>query len=113
MIRQLVEVSQRTGASGRRGTRLVKLARKVIAAHHEFLADGHDHDWLTEHLGPLRTQIQALLEQCVAGHHTRTANFAAGLLEEYDALWTFCDVPDLQIDPTNITARGKYYAVSA
>jgi transposase len=112
VIRQLVEVSQRSGATGRRGTQLVKLAREVIAAHREFLSDGHDPDWLAEQLQPLRTQIRALLEQCAAGHHTRTANFAAGLLEEYDALWTFCDVPDLHIDPTNNAAeRAVRHAV--
>jgi transposase len=53
-----------------------------------------------------------LLEQCAAGHHTRTANFAAGLLEEYEALWTFCDVPDLNIDPSNNAAeRAVRHAV--
>ncbi len=44
--------------------------------------------------------------------HTKTANFAAGLLEEYEALWTFCDVPDLAIDPTNNAAeRAVRHAV--
>jgi transposase len=112
VIRQLVEVSQRSGAAGRRGTQLVKLAREVIAVHREFLADSHDADWLSSKLAPLRAQIRALLEQCAAGDHTKTANFAAGLLEEYDALWTFCDVPDLQIDPTNNAAeRAVRHAV--
>ena len=112
VIRQLVEVSERSGQTGRRGTQLVTLARKVIAAHREFLEHGHDPDRLAEHLQPLRTQIRALLEQCTAGHHTRTANFAAGLLEEYEALWTFCDVPDLHIDPTNNAAeRAVRHAV--
>jgi transposase len=105
VIRQLVEVSQRPGATGRRGTQLVKLARQVIATHRAFLAEGHDADWLGDQLAPLRAQIQVLLERCAAGHHTRTANFAAGLLEEYDALWTFCEVPNLQIDPTNNVAE--------
>lgn len=112
VIRQLVEVSQRSGATGRRGSKLVTLAREVIATHHAFLADGHDSDWLAQQLQPLREQIRALLEQCAAGHHTRTANFAAGLLDEYDALWTFCDVPDLQLDPTNNAAeRAVRHAV--
>jgi transposase len=101
VIRQLVEISQRSGATGRRGMKLVTLAREVLVTHHEFLTDCHEPDWLTAQLKPLRAQIQLLLEQCAAGRHTRTANFAAGLLEEYEALWTFCDVPDLQIDPTN------------
>jgi transposase len=112
VIRQLVEVSQRTGAAGRRGTQLVKLAREVIAVHRTFLADGHDPGWLATKLAPLREQIQTLLDQCAAGDHTRTANFAAGLLEEYDALWTFCDVPELHIEPTNNAAeRAVRHAV--
>lgn len=112
VIRQLVEVSQRSGITARRGTQLVKLAREVIAAHREFLTDGHDPQWLSDQLAPLRQQIHVLLEQCAAGHHTRTANFAAGLLEEYEALWTFCDVPDLQIDPSNNAAeRAVRHAV--
>jgi transposase len=112
VIRQLVEVSQRSGAAGRRGAQLVKLARQVIAVHREFLTDGHDADWLSDELGPLRAQIRVLLEQCAAGRHTKTANFASGLLEEYEALWTFCDVPDLEIDPTNNAAeRAVRHAV--
>jgi transposase len=112
VIRQLVDVSQRTGAAGRRGIKLVKLARQVIAAHREFLADDHTADWLSAKLAPLREQIRVLLEQCAAGRHTKTANFAAGLLEEYEALWTFCDVPDLAIDPTNNAAeRAVRHAV--
>jgi transposase len=105
VIRQLVEISQRCGVTGRRGRQLVKLARVVIAAHRAFLVDGHDADWLAAELQPLRAQIRALLEQCAAGRHQRAANFAAGLLEEYEALWTFCDVGDLQIDPTNNAAE--------
>ncbi|MGH2929823.1 MAG: IS66 family transposase, partial [Solirubrobacteraceae bacterium] len=112
VIRQLVEVSQRDGVTGRRGTQLVKLAREVIAAHRAYLADGRDPEWLTEQLTPLREQIQVLLEQCAAGAHQRTANFAAGLLEEYEALWTFADVPDAHLDPTNNAAeRAVRHAV--
>jgi transposase len=112
VIRQLIEVSQRTGAAGRRGKQLVTLARAVIAAHREFLADGHGPDWLSAQLQPLRMEIRALLEQCATAKHERTARFAAGLLEEYEALWTFCDVPDLAIDPTNNAAeRAVRHAV--
>jgi transposase len=112
VIRQLVEVSQRSGVTGRRGKQLVELARAVIAAHRAFLTDGHAPDWLSAELQPLRAQIQELLGQCAAGRHARTARFAAGLLDEYEALWTFCDVPDLQIDPTNNAAeRAVRHAV--
>jgi transposase len=111
-IRQLVEVSQRPGATGRRGTTLVKLARQVIAAHRTYLQDSRDPGWLAQQLAPLRTEIRVLLEACAAGRHERTASFATGLLEEYQALWTFADVPDLAIDPTNNAAeRAVRHAV--
>ena len=99
VIRQLVDVSQRSGATGRRGTKLVSLAREVIAVHRTYLEDARDADWLAAELEPLRKQIRVLLEQCAAGRDTKTANFAAGLLEEYHALWTFCDVPGSVSNP--------------
>jgi len=112
VIRQLVEVSQRPGRAGRRGTELVALARQVIGAHRVYLQDGRDAAWLAAELAPLRAQIRTLLEQCVDGRHVRTANFAAGLLDEYEALWTFCDVPQAGIDPTNNAAeRAVRHAV--
>ncbi len=112
VIRQLVEVSQRAGQTGRRGAQLVALARQVIAVHRAYLTDGHDPAWLAAELAPLRQQIRVLLEQCAAGRHTRTANFAAGLLDEYEALWTFADVPQAGIDPTNNAAeRAVRHAV--
>jgi transposase len=112
VIRQLTELSQRSGATGRRGKQLVALARAVIAAHRSYLQGGHDHEWLAQQLQPLRTQIRALLERCAGGRHQRSANFARGLLEEYQALWTFADIPDLQIDPTNNAAeRALRHAV--
>ena len=105
VIRQLTEISERDGVTGRRGCQLVALARKVIACHRQYLEHGHEPEWLAEQLAPLREQIRTLLEQCAAGKHERTANFAAGLLDEYDALWTFVDVPNANIDPTNNTAE--------
>ncbi|MGH2869235.1 MAG: IS66 family transposase [Solirubrobacteraceae bacterium] len=104
-IRQLVEISERQGAPGKLGKRLVGAAREVIKTHHAYLDDGHDLDWLREKLTPLRQQIKALLEQGARGHHERTANFCSGLLDEYDALWTFCDVTDIQIPVTNNAAE--------
>jgi transposase len=71
----------------------------VIRAHREYLQDGHGLGWLTARLAPVREQIQAVLEQGVRGRHLKTRRFCAGLLDEYDALWTFCEVEG--IDPTN------------
>lgn len=112
VIRQLVEVSERHGNAGKLGKKLVKAAREVIKVHRRYLEDSHDLDWLREQLQPLRERIQQLLEQGARGRHERTANFCAGLLEEYDALWTFCEVEDLEIPLTNNAAeRALRHAV--
>ena len=102
-IRQLVEISEREGAPGRLGEKLVKAARGVIAVHHRYLQEEHTLAWLKRELSPLRDRIHGLLEQGERGRHEKTANFCAGLLKEYDALWTFCEVQG--IDPTNNAAE--------
>ena len=110
-IRQLREVSQRPGKPGRLGERLLEQAGKVFAIHREHAAAicGADHPEhpalvaLRTQLKPIREQIKALLEQGAKGRHIKTRNFCAGVLAEYDALWTFCEVPG--IDPTNNDAE--------
>ena len=101
LIRQAIEVSERSGAPGKLGKKLVCCLREVIAVHRRYLQEGHDIAWLKQTLIPLRSEIQGLLEQGERGRHARTARFCSGLLDEYDALWTFCDVKDLQIPLTN------------
>jgi transposase len=102
-IRQLVSLSERAGAPGRLGEKLLNAAREVIRAHREYLQDGHELDWLDAQLQPIRERIQTLLEQGVRGRHLKTRRFCAGLLDEYDALWTFSEVAG--IDPTNNAAE--------
>lgn len=111
-IRQLVALSERQGAPGKLGRKLLDAAREVINAHRRYLQDDHDLDWLRAQLAPLREQIQTLLEQGARGRDQKTANFCAGLLAEYDALWTFCDVENLRIPITNNAAeRALRHAV--
>jgi len=110
LIRQLVEISERQGAPGKLGAKLVKAAREVIAVHHRYLQEQRTLPWLARELSPLRDRIQALLQEGERCRHQKTANFCAGLLEEYEALWTFCEVPG--ISPTNNTAeRALRHAV--
>jgi len=103
LIRQLTEISERPGAPGKLGSKLLAAARDVIRAHRAYVQDNHQLAWLEAELRPLRETIQALLEQGTRGRHAKTARFCAGLLGEYDALWTFCEVPG--IDPTNNAAE--------
>ncbi len=109
-IRQLVSLSERDSAPGRLETKLVADARDVIRCHREYLDYGHELSWLEHELRPLRENILALLEQGVRGQHLKTRRFCAGLLDEYEALWTFCEVPG--ISPTNNAAeRALRHAV--
>jgi len=110
LIRQLTEISERFGAAGKLGRALVKMAREVFDRHRDYLVHGHELRWLQAQLAPLRKRIEALLRKGARGRHPKTASFCAGLLEEYGALWTFCEIPD--IDPTNNAAeRALRHAV--
>lgn len=112
LIRALIELSERSGTPGKLGKKLVKLSREAIKTHHRYLGGGHDLEWLREQLAPLRCRMQELLEQGARGRHDRTANFCQGLLDEYDALWTFCDVKDIEIPMDNNAAeRALRHAV--
>jgi transposase len=112
VIRQLVELSQRPRAPGKLGRKLQKAAREVIKIHRRYLEEDHDLEWLRRELAPLREHIQELLEQGARGRHQPTANFCQGLLDERDALWTFCDVENIEIPLTNNAAeRALRHAV--
>lgn len=109
-IRQFTDLSERDGAPGKLGRKLLAQARDAFAAHRAFLQDDRDLAWLKTELDPHRETIKALLEQGARGRHPKTARFCDGLLDEYVALWTFCEVPG--IDPTNNAAeRALRHAV--
>jgi transposase len=111
-IRSLVALSERPAAPGQLGRKLLKAAREVIGLHRDYLQEDHDLLWLRQQLAPLREQIKALLEQGVRGRDQKTVNYCAGLLEEYDALWTFCDVQDIHLPMDNNAAeRALRHAV--
>jgi len=77
VIRQFTAVSERDGAPGRLGHKLLDRAREVIHAHREYLQDGHDLVWLQASLAPIREQIQALPETGLRGRHLKTRRFCA------------------------------------
>jgi len=71
VIRQMVEVSERPGAPGKLGTKLVTAAREVFARHRAYLERGHELGFLAAELEPLREQIRSLLEQGERGRHAK------------------------------------------
>lgn len=110
-VRQLTALSERSGASGRLGCQMLELAGQVFAIHREHVpalseADHPDHPALVAlraQLQPLRDRFRELLEQGADYSHAKTARFCAGMLEEYEAFWTFADVPG--VSPTNNDAE--------
>jgi transposase len=111
LVRQLTDLAERPGRPGKLGAGLLDLAGQVFACHREHTpalaaADRPDHPALLalrNQLDPLRNRFRELLEQGANGRHAKTARFCNGLLEEYQALWTFCDVP--AVTPTNNDAE--------
>ncbi|MDQ3247473.1 MAG: IS66 family transposase [Pseudomonadota bacterium] len=103
LIRQVTDLSERAGAPGKLGRKLLAGAREVFAVHRDYLQDGHDLAWLKAQLDPCRDRIRELLEQGARGRHPKTARFCSNLLDEYVTLWTFCEIPG--IDPTNNAAE--------
>ena len=109
--RQLTELSERDGAPGKLGSKLLALAGDIFRIHREHAprladADHPEHPALLalrEQLNPLRASFKALLEQGTRSRHGKTARFCAGLLEEEPALWTFTEIPG--ISPTNNDAE--------
>jgi transposase len=111
LVRQMTALSERSGAPGQLGQQLLELTGEVFSCHraHAPALTGADHPdspvlvALREQLKPLRDRFRTLLEQGAAADHAKTSRFCAGILEEYAALWTFCDVPG--VDPTNNDAE--------
>ncbi len=109
-IRQLIEISERQGAPGKLGSKLVKAAREVFHLHRLYLEGGHTLAWLQEQLSPAQDRIRVLLQQGTRGRHEKTANFCQGLLDEWQALWTFCEVPDIPLT-NNAAERALRHGV--
>ena len=103
VLRDFVALSERDGAPGRLGRKLQKCLDqtfKILKAPGRDLADL---DALATDLAPQRQRLRELLEQGARGRDPQTARFCTGLLERYDALWTFTRIAD--VPATNNTAE--------
>jgi len=103
VLRDFVALAERDGAPGRLGRKL----HKCLAGAFKILnQDGRDRDdlpALQADLATSRQQLRELLEQGARGRDPHTARFCTGLLERYDALWTFTRVAG--VPATNNTAE--------
>lgn len=103
VLRDFVALGERAGAPGRLGRKLQKCLAdtfKILKTPGRDLADVNA---LAADLAPHRQRLRELLEQGSRGRDPQTARFCAGLLERYDALWTFTRIAG--VPATNNTAE--------
>ena len=110
VLRDFVALSERAGAPGRLGKKLKRCLADAFKIINEPGRDPADLAALQADLAPSHKKLQELLEQGARGRDPHTARFCTGLLERYEALWTFTRVAD--VPATNNTAeRALRHAV--
>jgi transposase len=103
LLRDFVALGERARAPGRLGRKLERCLADAFKILNQPERDMENLTALRADLASCRQQLQTLLEQGARGHDERTARFCAGLLERYDALWTFTRIAG--VPATNNTAE--------
>jgi transposase len=103
LLRDFVALSERAGAPGRLGRKLERCLRDTFTILNQPGRDPADLATLATDLVRSRQLLRELLEQGVRGRDPQSARFCAGLLERYEALWTFTRVAG--VPATNNTAE--------
>ena len=110
VLRDFVALGERAGAPGRLGRKLQRCLADAFRILNELRRDPADLPALRAELEPSRMHLRELLEQGARGRDPQTARFCTGLLERYEALWTFTRVAG--VPATNNTAeRALRHAV--
>jgi transposase len=103
LLRDFVALGERAGAPGRLGRQLKRCLADTFKILNKSGRDRADLSVMAADLAPCRQRLQELLQQGARGRDKQTARFCAGLLERYDALWTFTRVAG--VPATNNTAE--------
>jgi len=110
VLRDFVALAERAGAPGRLGRKLERCLAGAFKILNQPGRDPADLAALQSDLAASREQLQTLLQRGARGRDPHTARFATGLLERYEALWTF--TPIAGVPATNNTAeRALRHAV--
>ncbi len=103
VLRDFVALSERAGAPGRLGRKLERCLADAFKIVNKPGRDPADLTALRADLADCRGQLRELLERGARGRDPQTVRFATGLLERYEALWTFTRVAG--VPATNNTAE--------
>ncbi len=110
VLRDFIAIGERAGAPGRLGRKLRRCLTAAFKIINKPGRDPADLAALQVDLAPLREQLGELLERGARGRDPHAARFCTGLLERYDALWTFTRIAG--VPATNNTAeRALRHAV--
>jgi len=108
--RDFVALGERTGAPGRLGRALQRCLAGAFKILNKPGRDPADLTALQADLAASRDRLKTLLERGARGRDPQTFRFCSGLLERYDALWTFTRIAG--VPATNNTAeRSLRHAV--
>jgi transposase len=111
LIRDLVAIAERAGASTEVGADLLKLQQQLFGQWHHYKDGTIDWSTLQQSCQPIRQRFVATLQRvvelgCQRGERTpwaRTVRTCQQILQRSDALWTFLETPG--IEPTNNAAE--------
>lgn len=110
VLRDFIALGERDGAPGRLGGKLQRCLAGVFKILNKPGRDPADLAALQADLAASRKRLKTLLQRGARGRGPQTARFCAGLLERYEALWTFTRIHG--VPATNNTAeRALRHAV--
>jgi transposase len=103
LSRDFTAISERSGASGRVGEKLVEETDRMFGWWHRVRDGTLSRADFRVYMRPLRARVEALLAEGLALDDKKTARTCAKLLKATEALWTFVDIEG--VDPTNNSAE--------
>jgi transposase len=101
--RDFVAAIERGGAGEAAATKMLLICREMFELWHRFIDQQIDRGTLQAQIKPLRSRMNAALEEGAACGQKKTAGLCRSLLKREMALWRFASTPDLE--PTNNLAE--------
>jgi transposase len=108
LVRKFVSFSERAGPAATFGRDLLNYTGILFEYWHDYKAGKLDPARFRAWIGPLRAQVENLLERAVAANIDRLSGSCADILEHKLALWTFVDHDG--VEPTNNHAERELRA---
>jgi transposase len=103
LLRDFTKISERSGAAGRVGERLLMHAKRMFRYWHQVRDGTLKRERFVKLMSHMRAEIEATLHQGVYCDESKTANTCKAILKLKAALWTFADTDG--VDPTNNLAE--------